>query len=72
MPTTSGRRLVSLFTRSGGFVDQICRQFGYGNSANESESVRAFQSIFAIFGGDRGSMRATSLGTFASTFGMKQ
>ena len=51
-PTTSVRRLISLFTRSSGFVDQICRQCRCGNPAKASRSGRASSSIAATFGWD--------------------
>jgi hypothetical protein len=34
MPTTRLRRLISLLTRSSGFVDQILRQWAFGNPVN--------------------------------------
>jgi hypothetical protein len=32
MPTTSVRRLISLFSRSSGLLDQICRQWATGKA----------------------------------------
>src|SRR5690606_9955266 len=60
VPTTSVRRLISLFNRSKGFVDQICCQCAEGNAVNESSSSRASSSISATAGWERSSMRTTS------------
>ena len=57
-PTTSVRRLTSLFNRSSGLVDQIFLQCGTGKSANAVMSSAAPRSIVSIFGSWRPSMPA--------------
>ena len=49
-PTTSVRRLISLFTRSSGFVDQIFFQCATGKSANAVTSMAAAAQHLFDFG----------------------
>src|SRR3954447_15270337 len=59
MPTTSVRRLTSLFSRSSGLVLQILRQWACGKSAKAVMSVRASRSSIATAGNCRSRVRAT-------------
>ena len=59
-PTTSVRLFISLFTRSSGLVDQICRQYCCGKQAKVSRSSLASSSIVATFGWDLASRLVTS------------
>src|SRR4051794_40453435 len=59
MPTTSVRRLTSLFSRSSGLVDQILRQWACGKSAKAVITSRASRSSIAAAGNCRSRVAAT-------------
>src|SRR3982751_5143836 len=50
MPTTRARRLISLFTRSSGFVDQVFDQCARGNAVNARTSALASSISGPILG----------------------
>lgn len=50
MPTTSVRRQISLFSRSCGLFDQICRQISRGKAVNASSSCWAASRCSAALG----------------------
>ena len=60
MPTTRARRLISLFTRSSGLVDQIFDQCDRGNAVKARTSVFASSISGPIFGNDLASWSRTS------------
>ena len=66
MPTTFERRLISLFNRSSGLLDQILRQCAVGNAVNARTSVRAARIDSAAFG-NRSSRVAVTSSQRAST-----
>ena len=50
MPTTLVRRLISLLTRSSGFVLHTFFQWAWGNAANAQMSTAASRSIASTAG----------------------
>jgi hypothetical protein len=66
MPTTSVRRRTSLFSRSWGLLDQICRQTSRGKAVNARMSSRA-SSRWAAACGSLASSAATTWACWART-----
>src|SRR3990172_1103676 len=70
MPTTSVRRLISLFSRSSGLLDQICRQFATGKAVKARMSGPASARSAAARGhaGQAGAVSVDRVDLFEAAF----